>query len=214
MEGMLRKSEMGRHLPEEYDNFLFLDPDTWVLGDVSFAFEKASAAGFALVQANAYLLDQFKNFSTVMEQEGVQARGLPQHNAGVIFFSRSDRTMAVHQTWQDLCFKWRDSTVAHKGGDQHFLNLALELNGLTPFTLIRNYNYRANRDPVLGEVRIWHWGVAPPANLNVDWKSWRRFDSKKNQMVPLRKKALSEKISNAFIRIGIRLLKRDRQVNL
>jgi len=154
-----------------------------VVGDVSLGIEKAEKHGFALVQANSYLLDDFKKFHKVMEEEGVEPRGLPQLNSGVVFFStRHNYVGKVLAEWRRLCKQYSGLDWTWSG-DQPYLNLALELHGVVPYTLTRNYNYRPKRDPVFGPVKVWHSNSPPPENLNVQRNNWRRYDAKGKTMV-------------------------------
>ena len=206
--GYARKSEFWKTLPEGYSSYVFLDSDVWVIGDIDYAFEKAEQHGFALVQANAYLLDQFKGFDSVLEEEGLSVQGFAQFNSGVIFFSGTDESLQVLRLWEELCEKYLLRPDHVRMLDQPFLSLALELRGISPHTLIRNYNYRPNRDSVIGPIRVWHLSKPPPANINENSKSWRRYDAKTAQMVRLVKKPISRQISDAVIRLGSSLLKR------
>ncbi len=206
--GYARKSEFWKVLPEGHSSYVYLDSDVWVIGDIDYAFEKAEKHGFALVQANAYLLDQFKNFHLALEEEGLTAEGLAQFNAGVIFFSNSKEALDVLKLWEQLCEKYLLRPGYARMLDQPFLSLALEMRSVSPHTLIRNYNYRPNRDAVIGPVRVWHLSDPPPANVNAVARSWRRYDPKRKEMVPLTKKPLGRKVSDAFIRFGSSLLQR------
>lgn len=203
-----RKSEFWKALPEGHSSYAYFDSDVWVPEDIDYAFEKAEQHGFALVQANAYLLDQFKRFHQVLEEEGLSAKGLAQYNAGVIFFSGSEESIEVLKLWEKLCEKYLLQSEYLRMLDQPFLSLALELRGMSAHTLIRNYNYRPSRDPVIGPVRVWHLKTPPPRNVNENSKSWRRYDAKKDRMVRLAKKPFITQISDAFIRLGSSLLSR------
>ena len=208
-----RKSEFWKVLPEGHSSYAYFDSDVWVIGDIDYAFEKAEKHGFALVQSNSYLLDQFKRFHQVLEKEGLSAQGLAQYNAGVIFFSGSEESLEVLKLWEKLCEKYLLQPEYLRMLDQPFLSLALELRGLSPHTLIRNFNYRPNRDSVIGPIRIWHRTEPPPANINDQSKSWRRYDAKTKQMVPLVRKTLGRRLSDAVIRWGSALLGRHRKAD-
>ena len=183
--GHFRKSEMWRFLPKDCDDFIYLDTDITVVGDISFGIEKARQHGIAMVHSNSYLLDQFKTFADVMREEGVEPRGMAQHNTGVVFFSRTASVQKVFTTWQELCEKYSLREGVGRLTDQPFFSLAMERVGHVPYTLVKNFNYRPNRDPVLGPIRIWHRWNDAPANLNEHPEIWRTFDYKRGAMVPL-----------------------------
>jgi hypothetical protein len=185
LEGHFRKSEMWKYLPKGYDTFVYLDTDITVVGDISFGFEKARKHGIAMVHSNSYLLDEFKTFADVMRQEGVEPRGMAQHNTGVIFFSREPVVEKVFMSWQQLCEKYFPHSDARRMTDQPYFSLAMEKVGLAPYTLVKNFNYRPNRDPVWGPVRVWHRWYDAPTNLNENPETWRRYDHSAGRMVPL-----------------------------
>jgi hypothetical protein len=201
LEGYARKAELWKFLPKGHPSYLFLDSDTWVLDDISYAFEKAEQFGLAMVQANEYLLDQFKRFSGVLREEGVAPRGLAQFNTGVIFFAKTKQTLAVLRTWETLCEKYFQRPDHVRMTDQPFFSLALEKNGVSPHTLVRNYNFRPNRDALIGEVRIWHKSFPPPTNVNVDVKNWRRYDFRLKRMILLNDRHLRTKLSEMLMRV-------------
>lgn len=184
MTGHYRKSEMWRFLPETYDDFVFLDTDISVVGDISLGFEKARQHGVAMVLSNHYLLDDFKTFGDIMVEEGVGRRGIAQYNTGVIFFSRGKKTEKAFGLWQTLCEKYYPREKTGRLTDQPYFSLAMELAGLVPYTLSRNFNYRPNQDPVIGEIRLWHSWAKVPSNLNSEPPTWRRFDHARGAMVP------------------------------
>jgi len=185
LSGHFRKSEMWRFLPRNHDDFIYLDTDITVVGDIGFGIDKARQHGIAMVHSNSYLLDQFKTFADVMREEGVEPRGMAQHNTGVVFFSRMPSVEKVFRTWQELCKKYSPREGVGRLTDQPFFSLAMELVGHVPYTLVKNFNYRPNRDPVLGPIRIWHRWHDAPKNLNDNPETWRRFDYKRDAMVPL-----------------------------
>ena len=209
LQGHFRKSEMWQFLPSQYRDFIYLDTDITVVGDISFGVEKARQHGIAMVHSNSYLLDQFKTFANVMREEGVEPRGMAQHNTGVVFFSRSQSVEKIFTSWQKLCEKYSPREGMGRLTDQPFFSLAMEKVGHVPYTLVKNFNYRPNRDPVLGPVRIWHRWYDAPANLNDDTEVWRRFDHKRGVMVPLEKprpvRTKFRKVSrNLLRRLGVR----------
>ena len=204
--GHFRKSEMWRFLPEHYDDFIYLDTDITVVGDISFGSEKARQHGIAMVHSNSYLLDQFKTFADVMREEGIEPRGMAQHNTGVVFFSRTSSVEKVFGTWQQLCEKYSPREGVGRLTDQPFFSLAMELVGHIPYTLVKNFNYRPNRDPVLGPIRIWHRWNDAPENLNDNPEMWRKFDYQRAAMVPLVKpRPLTKKIRRLIRTLSRRL---------
>ena len=123
--GLLAKADMVEFLPAEYDSFLFLDTDTWVLLDVTMGFEKAERYGIAAAMAPHYSLEHFWDFGMVLDRFPEIPRGsILQYNTGVLFFSRRDDVWQVLRDWQGLCHG-----VARQIGfenDQPYFTLAME----------------------------------------------------------------------------------------
>ena len=88
LDGYLRKCELWRFLPAQYQTFLFLDVDTQVIGDISLGFDKARRFGIAMAQAPRYTLERFQGFDEIMRAAGLTPRGQLQFNSGVVFFHR------------------------------------------------------------------------------------------------------------------------------
>ena len=167
-QGLLRKTEMARLLPDTYDAYLFLDSDTIVIEDISLGFEKAEQVGIAAAVAPHYSLDWFHAFDRYMKLEGVPCLGQLQYNTGVIFFSNSPAVKAVFQLWMELGLKYRQEY----SNDQPFFTLAMEKLGFTPYTLTLCYNYRGFGDPISGLVRIWHSNGRMPRRINEHPEAW------------------------------------------
>ncbi len=175
--GLLRKSELIKIVPKQFDSFLYLDTDAIVLRDVSLGFQKAEAHSIALSPAPHYSLDYFWGFSRVMEYEGIPCEGQMQYNTGVIFFTLDEYTKVVFDKWNSLCSRYGNMLP----NDQPFLSLAMEEEGFNPYTLSINYNYRGFGDNISGFVRIWHNRGKVPKDLNVDpgvWPPRRAFSGK------------------------------------
>jgi hypothetical protein len=186
MSGYARKAEFYKFLPQDYQSFLYLDTDVTVLGDVSLGFEKAESHGMALAAANEYSLSDFKDCSTLMEDEGIEPKGQIQYNSGVIFFDTSPEAIKVLSKWEELCKRW---LMGPRGKllDQPFLSLALEMTSIHPYCLARNYNFRPRREPVVGEVRIWHSWKPCPDDINA-CLDWRHYNDELARFVKIRKK--------------------------
>lgn len=197
MSGYARKAEFYKFLPQGYQSFLFLDTDVTVLGDVSLGFEKAESHGMALAAANEYSLSEFKDFSTLMENEGIEPKGQIQYNSGVIFFDTSPDALRALSKWSELCKRW---LMGPRGKllDQPFLSLALEMTSTHPYCLARNYNFRPRREPIVGEVRIWHSWKPCPDDINA-FLGWRQYNAELARFVKIGKKRK---------RLGFRLLRR------
>lgn len=166
--GLIRKTELFGHLPDEYDLFLMLDSDTIVLKDISLGFKKASEYGIAVAPAYPYALDSFYNFSEVMKREGIPQQGQLQYNSGVIFIKNTTAVKAVMEHWKALALKYR--RLVHN--DQPYFSLAMEILGFNPYTLPITYNYRGSGEHICGDVKIWHSHHKMPSAINKQKDTW------------------------------------------
>ncbi len=197
----LRKCELYRLLPAQYDTFLFLDVDTQVIGDISLGFEKVSKYGIAMAQAPRYSLERFQGFDAIMRAAGVTPRGQLQFNSGVIFFHRRPDVEAVLLKWESLAHEYGGpngefAELSKVFGDQPYLTLAMEVLGFNPYVLSTAFNHRAKGELIDGDVRIWHSYKAIPADLNAEPNVPYRYISdgrvrEMQQRHPIRKAVLS-----------------------
>jgi len=163
-----RKPEGITSIPYQYEECLFLDTDTIILGDIEFGFEKARKHGIAIAPAPHYSLDHFWDFDRVMEAENVALDGQLLYNSGVIFFMRTNPVMEVFNLWLELAAKYD----GQRNDDQSLLTLAMELLEFNPYTLSINYNFRGYDQGVSGVVRLWHSSQPVPEGLNEFDQTW------------------------------------------
>lgn len=176
-EGLLRKAELVKFLPEKYDVYLFLDSDTVVIEDISLGFEKAERFSIAVAPAPHYSLDYFWGFDRIMALEGTPCKGQLQYNTGVIFVRNSPTVKLIFQRWMELALKYQEEFK----NDQPFFSLAMEQLNFNPYTLSISYNYRGFGDAISGVVRIWHSHGELPANINefkIAWPPRRAWPSR------------------------------------
>jgi len=166
LDGHLRKAELWKWLPSDFDTFLFLDTDTRVLLDVGLGFKKAEQFGMAIAPAPHFSLDYFWGYNQTMIDAGLSPSGQLLYNSGVFFFNRTPPVASVFEKWEALAEKY--------GGpmDQPHLSLAMELLGFNPYTLTPAYNYRVHHGPISGVVRIWHSPRPVPNDLNEEPAVW------------------------------------------
>jgi len=167
-DGLLRKTELCKFLPENYYLFMFLDSDTRVIEDISLGFEKAKLHELALSPAPHYSLDYFWGFDIIMKKEGIACKGQMQYNTGVIFFKNSPKIQALFEEWMTLALRHHNEFT----NDQPYFTLALEKLGINPYTLSISYNYRGFGDPISGLVRIWHSHGDLPERINKFECAW------------------------------------------
>lgn len=146
-----------------YEETLFLDVDTAVLGKLDYGFDCAARHGLACVICESPWARRHQNSIT---------GELTEYNTGVLWFRKDDRNAALFKRWGELA-KTMDSSIVFvdmKGrtqkaplNDQASFAKAVDELGFNPFVLPMNWNYRASFEPFFfGPIRIWHdYGEVP-----------------------------------------------------
>lgn len=171
---LLDKPKMYELSP--YEETLFLDADTEVLGKLDFGFESAARHGLACAICEAGLACRYS--------KSIQG-DLIEYNTGVLFFRKSEVNAALFVKWGELA-KSIDSSVRFMmpGGmqtmpynDQAAFAKAVHELGVCPFVLPHNWNYRYRWQPcVFGPVKVWHdWDPVMP-ELRAYWERQARGD--------------------------------------
>ena len=143
-----------------FDETLFLDLDTVVLGNLDFGFEKAKQFGLALSICEAPWGKRYPKVFTGDELE---------YNTGVIFFTQAAKI--VFDKWKQLA-PTIDSSIlgvneqgvyTMAANDQGSFALAVEQTGFNPFILPLNWNFRPQwHRSFFGPIKIWHDYADPP----------------------------------------------------
>jgi hypothetical protein len=146
-----------------FDETVFLDADTTVLGPLDYGFSRAQRAGIACAINECPWARRYGD---------AELRGdLIEYNTGVLFFTRAARP--VFEAWKRLSARLDSSIDWVENGrhnrmpcnDQAGFAKAIEETGVTPFVLPLNWNYRPYfHRAFFGPIRIWHDYTAPP-----DW---------------------------------------------
>jgi hypothetical protein len=154
-----KKSSMLELSP--FDETLFLDLDTVVLGNLDFGFQKAKQFGLALSICEAPWGKRYPNIFTGDEIE---------YNTGVIFFTKTAKR--VFDRWRELAPTIDSSILAVNeqgiykmpANDQGSFALAVEQTGFHPFVLPLNWNFRPHwHSSFFGPIKIWHDYSDPPS---------------------------------------------------
>ncbi len=153
-----------------YDETLYLDCDTVVLGDLAFGFEKASRHGLACAVNEAPWARRYQKAIT---------GDVIEYNTGVLFFSKSERTGLLFDAWKRLA-KSADSSMVFPApaamgagltgtmpmNDQASFALAVEEQAFCPFVLPINWNFRARFQNIFyGPIKVWHDYTPPPPEV-------------------------------------------------
>jgi hypothetical protein len=150
--GLLDKARMYNLSP--YDETLFLDADTVVMGRLDYGFDRASRHGLACTICECPWARRFA---------GLADRGdLIEWNTGVMFFTRA--AADVFTEWKanatidsSVMFVGKDGPMKMPENDQAGFAMAVEQTGFNPAALPLNWNFRHRwQKTVFGPVKIWH----------------------------------------------------------
>ncbi len=160
---LLDKARMADITP--FEQTLYLDVDTVLLGRVDFGFEKAVMTGLACCICECPWARRYGGFSD---------RGdIVEYNTGVLFFT--DASLHVFNGWK-RCVATVDSSIEFRTNDGNNYKMpyndqagfALAINELeyNPFILPMNWNFRpAWHKSMFGPIKIWHDYTAVPDSL-------------------------------------------------
>jgi hypothetical protein len=145
-----------------FDETLFLDIDTVVMGNLDFGFNKASEYGLAICICEAPWARRYKNIFVGDEIE---------YNTGVIFFNKEAKI--VFDEWKKLGSYVNSSIYGYSeavgnyvspANDQGSFALAIEKTKFNPFILPLNWNFRPIwHKSFFGPIKIWHDYTDPPS---------------------------------------------------
>jgi hypothetical protein len=143
-----------------FDETLFLDLDTVVLGRLDFGFEKAAQHGLAIAICEA---PWGRRYPKIFQGDQIE------YNTGVIFFTR--KAQNVFDQWKILAGSI-DSSILHvqngqviimPANDQGSFALAVDKTKFNPFVLPLNWNFRPIwHKSFFGPIKIWHDYSDPP----------------------------------------------------
>lgn len=147
-----------------FDETLFLDIDTVVLGNLNFGFEKAKQFDMAISICE---VPWAKRYTKTFFGDEVE------YNTGVIFFTRN--AAPFFEKWKALA-NITDSSIVHvlngqvtvmPANDQGSFALAIENTGFNPFILPLNWNFRPRSyTSFSGPIKVWHDYADPPPFFN------------------------------------------------
>jgi hypothetical protein len=159
-----------------FEETLFLDIDTVVLGNLAFGFEKAARHGIACA---------INECPWARRCTGLMGEGdIIEYNTGVLFFTK--KAKAVFDAWRGHA-AIVDSSIRHivEGrigvdpvGDQASFAKAVDQIGYSPFVLPLNWNFRPKWHlSYFGPIRIWHEYADVPDEILSSNASQNRADT-------------------------------------
>src|SRR4051812_19549935 len=138
-----------------FEETLFLDIDTVVLGDLSFAFAKAARHGVACA---------INECPWARRCTGLRGDGdIVEYNTGVLFFTRNAEPLFT--AWRryaevvdsSIRHVWQGRIGVDPVGDQASFAKAVDQTGFPLFALPLNWNFRPRwYGSYFGPIRIWH----------------------------------------------------------
>lgn len=159
---LLDKSQMLDLSP--FDETLFLDADTVVLGDLSFGFEQAGKHGIACCICECPWARRYLGLQ--------HCEDIVEYNTGVLFFTKDAKP--VFDEWQLQCERLNSAHyfMSPRGrecmpeNDQAGFAGAIRELDFNPFVLPLNWNFRQQwHRGVFGPIRIWHDTRSVPSNV-------------------------------------------------
>jgi hypothetical protein len=160
----LDKARMYEMSP--FDETLFLDIDTVVLGNLEFGFQKAQKYGLACSICECPWARRY----------GGLTGDIVEYNTGVLFFT--DKSKLLFDSWAQ-CVTKVDSSIKFYAGDelrtmphndQAGFAHAVEETGFMPYVLPYNWNFRPEwHHSFFGPIKIWHdYGDVPKAIIELN----------------------------------------------
>lgn len=162
---LLDKAVMYDRSP--FDETLFLDADTVVMGDLRFGFEQAAKHGLAGCICECPWARRF---------DGLQHSGdIVEYNTGVLFFTKNHAVASLFDSWKRnvgvvnsrLPFILNDGRQGvMELNDQASFAASVSSWSKTPAVLPLNWNFRPIwHHATFGPVKIWHDYSDPPERL-------------------------------------------------
>lgn len=148
---LLQKSRMFELSP--FEETLFLDADTIVMGRLDYAFQKSQQFGLACCICESPWARRYESI-----------RGdLIEYNTGVVFFTPKARS--VFEIWAQIAPEMNSSSLSYDKGkiekmhhnDQCSFAAAVEKANVSPFILPLNWNFRPQwQRSFFGPIKVWH----------------------------------------------------------
>lgn len=158
-----------------FDETLFLDLDTVVLGRLDYGFEKAIQHGVAIAICES---PWGRRYPKIFQGDQVE------YNTGVIFFTKQAKN--VFDQWKVFASSVDSSIIFVSDGqsaimpanDQGSFALAVDEIKFNPFVLPLNWNFRPMfHKSFFGPVKIWHDYSDPPSIFNELTAYYAKSDS-------------------------------------
>ena len=136
-----------------YDETLFLDMDTVILGNLDFGMRKGCQVGLAICICECPWARRYTGL----------AGDLVEYNTGVMFFT--NKAKPVFDTWKSLVAEVDSSIIFQAGAeyvkmplnDQAGFAKAIDETGFVPNVLPLNWNFRPRwHKSWFGPLKIWH----------------------------------------------------------
>lgn len=153
--GLVEKARMYEMSP--FDETLYLDVDTEVLGNLEFGFEKALKFGLACCICEAPYACRF-------EKSAIKGDVI-EYNTGVMFFTKRPEVERLFVEWarlapgMDSSLRWMSDRGVQTQAQNDQPSFAKAVHDLDyhPFVLPPNWNFRPDfQKSFFGPIKIWH----------------------------------------------------------
>jgi hypothetical protein len=158
-----------------YDETLYLDTDTVVMGDLGIGWDQMGKHGLSLCICEAPFALRF---------EGIK-KDIIEYNTGVMFFKKDPEVKKLFDKWKELTLTVDDRCYFFKNdgqkyvcpkNDQASFAVAVDELNFNPAVLPMNFNIRPLwHQHFFGQIKVWHDHTPPPQPLIDSNKSFGPF---------------------------------------
>lgn len=158
---LLDKADMIDFSP--FEETLYIDADTVVMGRLDYAFDKADQHGIAVCICECPWARRFAALSGMGD--------IIEYNTGILFWST--KGVEVMRHWQNIgrdinssiMFPSKTGVSVMPNNDQAGFSLAVDQLGFNPWVLPLNWNFRPLwHHSAFGPIKIWHdYSEVPPS---------------------------------------------------
>jgi hypothetical protein len=187
----IEKTRMAELSP--FEETLYLDADTVVMGNLDYAFEKSRRFGLACC---------INECPWARRNTRAHAGDIIEYNTGVLFFTQAMR--GLFSSWTrlanelDSALPWIDGDTLKimQFNDQCSFAAAVEETGISPFVLPLNWNFRPQfYKSFFGPIKVWHaYDDVPP-----DFYKLNEYYSKDGAIIQFHERAFGYRLSSSSL---------------
>ena len=158
--GLLEKSRMNDFSP--FEETLYLDADTTVMGPLDYGFEQAERFGLACTHCVCPWARRYNKIP--------QRADTVEYSTGAMFWVKA-KMQGLFDEWKratavldsTILFNQDGKVLRAPYGDQGIFSAVVEAMGFNPFVLPINWNFVPQKqDYFFGPLKVWHDYLEPP----------------------------------------------------